>query len=102
MTRWIVLRYDRKQCTARTGTRLIGIMLAMVWLAAPALAIDYFVRASAGADTNDGRAPSTAFRTIARALQAAQSGDVICIGAGTCAESLASDPSSLQRFRSTR
>jgi len=100
MTRRNVLRCDREHRAARTWARFMGIMRAMVWLAAPALA--YFVRPSAGADTNDGRAPSTAFRTIARALQAAQAGDVIYVGAGTYAESLASDPSSLQRFRSTR
>ena len=70
MTRRNVLRCDREHRAARTWARFMGIMRAMVWLAAPALA--YFVHASAGADTNDGRAPSTAFRTIARALQAAQ------------------------------
>ncbi len=75
---------------ALVEVRVMVTLATLLLTLSPALAIDYFVRASAGADTNDGRAPSTAFRTISRALQAAQAGDVIYVGAGTYAESLVS------------
>jgi hypothetical protein len=67
---------NRRRITA------LGWMLASVVFAVHAEAATYYVRVS-GRDSNAGTTPTAAFRTIGRALTAAQAGDVIYVGGGT-------------------
>lgn len=57
------------------------ILLASL-LSGPAWAANFYVRTS-GNDLNAGTSPATALRTVQRALQLAQPGDVIYVGRGT-------------------
>lgn len=51
----------------------------------PRAAIDLFVDAAAGSDTNDGRSETTAFSTLAHALGAAAPGEIIGVKGGEAA-----------------
>jgi hypothetical protein len=67
----------------------VFFLVAMLWTAAPLHAANYYVRLS-GNDANAGTSAATAFRSIGRALQAAQPGDVVYVGRGTFSEAIAS------------
>jgi hypothetical protein len=65
---------------------------ALAAVAAAALragAVEYHVDAASGADGNSGLAPSSAFRTIGRAVSNAAPGDVIHVAAGVYRETVA-------------
>jgi hypothetical protein len=57
-------------------------MLGSAAFAGHADAATYYVRTS-GSDSNAGTSPIAAFRTVGRALTAAQAGDVVYVGGGT-------------------
>ena len=61
---------------------LAAVSLAIASTAVPAAAADYYV-STAGSDGDDGRTRGTAFRTIAKAVDAAQDGDTVRVLAGT-------------------
>jgi hypothetical protein len=67
--------------------RFVALTLGFA-LAHGAAATTYYVRASAGSDANTGLSPLVAFRTLTRAMTAAQPGDVIYVGGGTYLESV--------------
>jgi hypothetical protein len=50
----------------------------------------WYVSASSGSDTQDGRSAATAFKTFAHALNAAKAGDTILIAPGAYDQNLAS------------
>jgi hypothetical protein len=63
------------------------VLLLVVWIlatpAAPgAAAAIYYVRGSAGNDTNDGRAPVRSFQTLHRAMLSLRPGDTLYVGPG--------------------
>lgn len=64
----------------------LGLFAALLCLAAPAAADDFFVDAVNGDDANDGLTRATAFRTLTRASQAAQPteapGDRVLVASG--------------------
>jgi len=66
----------------------VAAVLALCVLSTMASATDYYVRASSGKDTNDGRSPSKPFKTIGKAMATAQSGDTVYIAPGTYKESM--------------
>jgi len=48
----------------------------------------WYVDPKIGLDSNDGRAPETAFKTLSHAIEAASKGDTILIAAGAYNEDL--------------
>ncbi|HYF14461.1 MAG TPA: FG-GAP-like repeat-containing protein [Phycisphaerales bacterium] len=70
-------------------------------LAHGAWAATYYVRAS-GSDSNNGTSPSTAFRTITRAMTVARNNDVVWVGAGTYNESITPSFAGLSAARRLR
>jgi hypothetical protein len=69
------------------SARLLGVIAAALCFAVPAQAVVYYVRTS-GSDTNNGTSRTTAFRTVQRALNAANPGDIVYVGGGTYTENL--------------
>lgn len=69
----------------------VGVLVSLLLFLciSPAQAAQYYVRIS-GNDSSNGTSPATAFRTIQRALTAAQPGDVIYIGRGNFSGGVAS------------
>ena len=53
----------------------------------------WYVNASSGSDSHDGRSAATSFKTFAHALSAAKSGDTILIAPGAYDQNLASQVS---------
>ncbi|MBI2481056.1 MAG: right-handed parallel beta-helix repeat-containing protein, partial [Planctomycetia bacterium] len=66
----------------KTLTRLALLGLAWALWCSEAQAVGYYVRTS-GNDSNNGRSPETAFRTIQKAFNVMASGDNLIIGGGT-------------------
>jgi hypothetical protein len=54
--------------------------------------LTFYVRASAGSNSNDGRSPNEAFQSIGRAVQQASAGDVIVVGPGQYDEAIIDPP----------
>lgn len=75
----------KKGCPMRRS--LFAFAIACLCMPFVAHAATYYVRV-AGSDTNNGLSAATAFRTVQRAMQAAQAGDTVYIGAGTYTEQL--------------
>jgi uncharacterized protein DUF1565 len=49
----------------------------------------WYVNSKTGSDANDGRSPQTAFKILARAIEAAKAGDSIVIAPGPYDQDLA-------------
>jgi hypothetical protein len=75
----------KKGCPMRRS--FFAFAIACLCMPIVAHAVTYYVRV-AGSDTNNGLSAATAFRTVQRAMQAAQAGDTVYIGAGTYTEQL--------------
>ena len=75
----------QKGCVMRRS--LVAFLIANLFAPMAAHAVIYYVRTS-GSDANDGRSATRAFRTVQRAMQVAQAGDTVYIGAGTYNEQL--------------
>jgi hypothetical protein len=67
---------------------LAAVFLAIAASVVPAAATDYYV-STEGNDANDGRTRGAAFRTIAKAVDAAQDGDTVRVLSGTYSVSAA-------------
>ncbi len=53
----------------------------------------WYVNSKTGSDANDGRTPQTAFKRLARAVEAAKAGDSILIAPGAYDQDLAAQVS---------
>ena len=62
------------------------MLVALLCLAFPAMATDFYVDADTGNDSNDGRSTATAFKTISAAVAAMADGDVCLIAGGVYRE----------------
>ena len=69
----LIARKDRQRMTEASKNIIGGYRFSNPW------STHYFVDGDNGADTNDGKSPSTAFATIQTAVTAATGGDVIYI-----------------------
>ncbi len=65
----------------RARGALLGVLLVL-GLAAPATAVDYYVRTT-GSNANSGLSPANAWRTVVHAALQAGAGDTVYVGAGT-------------------
>jgi parallel beta-helix repeat protein len=86
---WLSIAQQENNSTTALFGR-IGAILALLMAASYAGAVDYFVAAS-GSDSNDGKALTRPFKTVAKALAVVQAGSTVYVRAGTYRESLRID-----------
>ena len=75
-------------CFASTARSRLALSLRRSDLVAP-LAMIWHVNSKTGSDANDGLTPQTAFKMLARAVEAAKAGDTILLAPGAYDQDLA-------------
>jgi uncharacterized protein DUF1565 len=75
-------------CFAPTARSGLTLSLPRSDLAPCSRAMIWYVNSTTGSDANDGRTPQTAFKMLARAVDAAKAGDTVLLAPGAYDQNL--------------